>query len=68
MYGTTHSGLNPPTPISNQKKNSPADMPTGQSDGGNSLTEVPDSQACQVATKINHHTTSVSREVSEHSI
>lgn len=39
---TTHSGLSHPPSISNHKKY--VDMPTGQSEAGNSSTEIPSSQ------------------------
>lgn len=50
--GTARSGLGPPISISNQE-NSSTDMSTGQSDGGNSLTEVP---VLRCIIKFRHHT------------
>lgn len=44
--GTTHSGLGPPTPVSNQEY--APDIPRGQCDGGDSSTKVPPLQMCRV--------------------
>lgn len=47
MDGTINSGLGPSSLINNQE-NVPTDMPTGQSDGGNSSVEAFSPKECQI--------------------
>lgn len=54
MDGTIHSGLGPSSLINNQE-NVPTDMPTGQSDGGNSSVEASSPKDVKLITKMNHH-------------